>query len=139
MDIPIIEILVNFFVAIDPNHSNLCGWSIGCFQNSVHVFEGSGLLLNPKERKSNHPPPLTQATPNTYSAQSFQKYLIEISLPYVSASEEGSEYSSIMCGNLQRGARKKLRRNKYDDFIRRQKRLTGFDNKIIRLTEKETL
>ncbi|KAL0214817.1 hypothetical protein P9112_007001 [Eukaryota sp. TZLM1-RC] len=124
-----------FFVAIDPNHSNLCGWTAGSFRNSATVFERSGLLLNPKERRLNHPPPLTQATPNTYSAQSFQEYLIEISLPYVPESEEEPEYASIMSGNLQRGARKKLRRNKFDFFIRRQKRLTSFINKIKRLSE----
>ncbi|KAL0224096.1 hypothetical protein P9112_003486 [Eukaryota sp. TZLM1-RC] len=124
-----------FFVAINPNHSNLCGWTAGSFRNSAPVFERSGLLLNPKERRLNHPPPLTQATPNTYSAQSFQEYLIEISLPYVSESEEEPEYASIMSGNLQRGARKKLRRNKFDFFIRRQKRITSFINKIKRLSE----
>ncbi|KAL0223675.1 hypothetical protein P9112_003065 [Eukaryota sp. TZLM1-RC] len=124
-----------FFVAIDPNQSNLCGWTAGSFRNSATVFERSGLLLNPKERRLNHPPPLTQATPNTYSAQSFQEYLIEISLPYVPESEEEPEYASIMSGNLQRGARKKLRRNKFDFFIRRQKRLTSFINKIKRLSE----
>ncbi|KAL0214329.1 hypothetical protein P9112_006513 [Eukaryota sp. TZLM1-RC] len=124
-----------FFVAIDPNHSNLCGWTNGSFRNSATIFERSGLLLNPKERRLNHPPPLTQATPNTYSAQSFQEYLIEISLPYVPESEEEPEYASIMSGNLQRGARKKLRRNKFDFFIRRQKRLTSFINKIKRLSE----
>ncbi|KAL0205786.1 hypothetical protein P9112_001093 [Eukaryota sp. TZLM1-RC] len=100
-----------FFVAIDPNHSNLCGWTAGSFRNSAHVFERSRLLLNPKERRLNHPPPLTQATPNTYSAQSFQEYLIEISLSYVPESEEEPEYASIMSGNLQRGERKKVRRN----------------------------
>ncbi|KAL0225718.1 hypothetical protein P9112_013042 [Eukaryota sp. TZLM1-RC] len=124
-----------FFVAIDPNHSNLYGWTAGSFRNSAPVFERSGLLLNRKERRLNHPPPLTQATPNTYSAQSFQEYLIEISLPYVSESEEEPEYSSIMSGNLQRGARKKLRRNKFDFFIRRQKRITSFINKIKRWSE----
>ncbi|KAL0218599.1 hypothetical protein P9112_004252 [Eukaryota sp. TZLM1-RC] len=124
-----------FFVAIDPNHSNLCGWTAGSFRNSTPVFERSGLLLNPKERRLNHPPPLTQATPNTYYAQSFQEYLIEISLPYVPESEEEPEYSSIMSGNLQRAARKKLRRNKFDFFIRRQKRITSFINKIKRLSE----
>ncbi|KAL0207482.1 hypothetical protein P9112_012110 [Eukaryota sp. TZLM1-RC] len=36
-----------FFVAIDPNHTNLCGWTAGSFRNSAPVFEGSGLLLNP--------------------------------------------------------------------------------------------
>ncbi|KAL0218511.1 hypothetical protein P9112_004164 [Eukaryota sp. TZLM1-RC] len=128
-----------FFVAIDPNHSNLCGWTAGSFRNSAPVFERSGLLLNPKERRLNHPPPLTQATPNTYSAQSFQEYLIEISLPYVPESEEEPEYGSIMSGNLQRGARKKLRRNKFDFFIRRQKRITSFINKIKRLSEGKTL
>ncbi|KAL0218831.1 hypothetical protein P9112_004484 [Eukaryota sp. TZLM1-RC] len=40
-----------------------------------------------------------------------------------------------MSGNLQRGARKKLRRNKFDFFIRRQKRLTSFINKIKHLSE----
>ncbi|KAL0214582.1 hypothetical protein P9112_006773 [Eukaryota sp. TZLM1-RC] len=119
-----------FFVAIDPNYSNLCGWTAGSFRNSAPVFERSGLLLNPKERRLNHPPPLTQATPDTYSAQSFQEYLIEISLPYVLESEEEPEYSSIMSGNMQRGARKKLRRNKFDFFIIRQKRITSFINKI---------
>ncbi|KAL0223702.1 hypothetical protein P9112_003092 [Eukaryota sp. TZLM1-RC] len=120
----------------DPDENfNLCGWTAGSFRNSATVFERSGLLLNPKERRLNHPPPLTQATPNTYSAQSFQEYLIEISLPYVPESEEEPEYASIMSGNLQRGARKKLRRNKFDFFIRRQKRLTTFINKIKRLSE----
>ncbi|KAL0208931.1 hypothetical protein P9112_011518 [Eukaryota sp. TZLM1-RC] len=110
-------------------------WTAGSFRNSAPVFEHSGLLLNPKERRLNHPPPLTQATPNTYSAQSVQEYLIEISLPYVPESEEEPEYASIMSGNLQRGVRKKLRRNKFDFFIRRQKRITSFTNKIKRLSE----
>ncbi|KAL0206394.1 hypothetical protein P9112_001701 [Eukaryota sp. TZLM1-RC] len=66
---------------------------------------------------------------------SFQEYLIEISLPYVPESEEEPEYASIMSGNLQRGARKKLRRNQFDFFIRRQKRINSFINKIKRLSE----
>ncbi|KAL0222989.1 hypothetical protein P9112_002379 [Eukaryota sp. TZLM1-RC] len=93
MNSPIIEILMKIFVSIDPNHTNLCGWTAGSFRNYALVFEGSGLLLNPKERKLNHPPSLTQATPNTYSAQNFQEYLIETSLPYVSESGKGPEYT----------------------------------------------
>ncbi|KAL0207853.1 hypothetical protein P9112_010440 [Eukaryota sp. TZLM1-RC] len=76
-----------FFVAIDHNLSNYCGWTVGSFRNSANVLEGSGLLLK-TERKSNHPPPLTQATRNTYSAQSLQEYLIETKLPDVFELEE---------------------------------------------------
>ncbi|KAL0222820.1 hypothetical protein P9112_002210 [Eukaryota sp. TZLM1-RC] len=67
------------FCAIDPNHKNLCGYSIGSrIDNSNVDHQLLGLVLNPKARKIIHPPVLTHASPNCYFAKNLHKYLNEI-------------------------------------------------------------
>ncbi|KAL0205449.1 hypothetical protein P9112_000756 [Eukaryota sp. TZLM1-RC] len=50
---------------IDPNHKDLCGYSIGSrIDNSIEDHQLSGLVLNPKATKIIQPPVLYHASPN---------------------------------------------------------------------------
>ncbi|KAL0214495.1 hypothetical protein P9112_006679 [Eukaryota sp. TZLM1-RC] len=70
------------FCAIDPNHKNLGGYSIGSRIDNNNVdHQLSGLVLNPKARKIIHPPVLTHASPNCYFAKNLHKYLNEVAMP----------------------------------------------------------
>ncbi|KAL0218785.1 hypothetical protein P9112_004438 [Eukaryota sp. TZLM1-RC] len=60
--------------AIDPNHSNLCGSSIGtCSGLTV-----SNIFLAQKQRKINHSVSLTHSSIDIYDVQKMNHYLVEI-------------------------------------------------------------
>ncbi|KAL0222912.1 hypothetical protein P9112_002302 [Eukaryota sp. TZLM1-RC] len=135
-DLPIREDL--FFVAVDPNHSNLCGWTTGhCSQENRVIVEQSGILLNPKAKVIDFPQPLTQSSVNTYSVESFNKYLIEIASLIMN---DEQETISLVSQTLTNSTDRIVRRNKFDFVIRRQKRFIHFINKIKRLANnRETI
>ncbi|KAL0214775.1 hypothetical protein P9112_006959 [Eukaryota sp. TZLM1-RC] len=125
------------FCAIDPNHKNLFGYSSGSRIDNNNVdHQLSGLVLNPKARKIIHPPVLTHASPNCYFAKNLHKYLNEIAMPlmWVPTQEEISNPDfrtrTILDQLLINGDHRALRRKKFDFFIRRQKRIMGFIEKI---------
>ncbi|KAL0216503.1 hypothetical protein P9112_008687 [Eukaryota sp. TZLM1-RC] len=63
------------FWAIDPNHSNLCGSSIGTRSGPTV----SNIFLAPKQRKINHSASLTHSSIDVYDVQKLNHYLLEIS------------------------------------------------------------
>ncbi|KAL0231362.1 hypothetical protein GEMRC1_010766 [Eukaryota sp. GEM-RC1] len=107
--------------AIDPNHSNLCGWSIGT--NTDYLLD-SGITLAPKAKAINTVMfgALSNSTSNTYSAQNMYLYLLEISTTIV---DQNMSKNSLE-RRLLNGNRPNLRRNKFDFFIRKQKRFDLF-------------
>ncbi|KAL0214652.1 hypothetical protein P9112_006836 [Eukaryota sp. TZLM1-RC] len=135
------------FCAIDPNHKNLCGYSIGSRIDNNNVdHQLSGLVLNPKARKIIHPPVLTHASPNCYFAKNLHKYLNEIAMPlmWVPTQQEISNPDfrprTIIDQLLINGDRRALRRNKFDFFIRRQKIIMGFiENIKLMVNGRETI
>ncbi|KAL0224022.1 hypothetical protein P9112_003412 [Eukaryota sp. TZLM1-RC] len=119
------------------NHKNLCGYSIGSRIDNNNVdHQLSGLVLNPKARKIIHPPVLTHASPNCYFAENLHKYLNEVAMPlmWVLTQEEINNPDfrprTILDQLLINVDRRALRRNKFDFFIRRQKRIMGLIEKI---------
>ncbi|KAL0222927.1 hypothetical protein P9112_002317 [Eukaryota sp. TZLM1-RC] len=125
------------FCAIDPNDKNLCSYSVGSrIDDNIVDHQLSGLVLNPKAKKIIQPPVLTHASPNCYFAKNLHKYLNEIAMPlmWVPTQEEISNPDfrprTILVQLLMNGDRRDLRHNKFDFFIRRQKRIMRFIEKI---------
>ncbi|KAL0216676.1 hypothetical protein P9112_008860 [Eukaryota sp. TZLM1-RC] len=109
------------FCAIDPNHKNLCGYSIGSRIDNNNVdHQLLGLVLNPKARKMIHPPVLTHAPPHCYFVKNLHKYLNEIATPlmWVPTQEEISNPDFLPRTALDQlqinEDRRALRRNKFD-------------------------
>ncbi|KAL0213623.1 hypothetical protein P9112_005807 [Eukaryota sp. TZLM1-RC] len=95
-----------------------------------------GPVLSMPPKKIIQPPVLTQASPNCYFVQDFREYLCETATPMarVPTQEEISNPDfrprTILDQLLIYGDRRVLHRNKFDFFIRRQKRIMGFIEKI---------
>ncbi|KAL0210346.1 hypothetical protein RCL1_004782 [Eukaryota sp. TZLM3-RCL] len=103
-----------FFIAIDPNHTNLCGYSCA-ISNGIHTrFVESNLVWAAGPKKLTHPAPLNQLTPNVYTVGGF--------LQYVHGLQQAVNQHSVIQHYLERGRRRALRRNRFDFWIRKQKR-----------------
>ncbi|KAL0206788.1 hypothetical protein P9112_012499 [Eukaryota sp. TZLM1-RC] len=117
------------FWAIDPNHSNLCGSSI-VTRSGPTV---SNIFLAPKQRKINHSASLTHSSIDVYDVQKLNYYLLEISTIGDYKDYEGNNVRrSLLKQQLYLSARKELRRNTIDFFIRKQRRFSS----IIKQSEK---
>ncbi|KAL0207648.1 hypothetical protein P9112_012276 [Eukaryota sp. TZLM1-RC] len=78
------------FCAIDPNHKNLCRYSIGSRMDDNNVdHQLSGLVLNPKAKNIIPPPVLSHASPDCYFKQNFRVYLYEIATPLMWVKKSG--------------------------------------------------
>ncbi|KAL0227877.1 hypothetical protein RCL1_004020 [Eukaryota sp. TZLM3-RCL] len=117
-----------FILAIDPNHSNLCGWTAG----SKSWELTSGILLSPKGRKQKPPVPVTSLTPDVYNFQNFTQYLIAVSHTW-------NNEANLIDQVLTESKRKVFRRVKFDFFIRKQKRFQHFWNKVKALARDKTI
>ncbi|KAL0228385.1 hypothetical protein RCL1_004528 [Eukaryota sp. TZLM3-RCL] len=103
-----------FFIAIDPNHTNLCGYSCA-ISNGIHTrFVESNLVWAASPKKLTHPAPLNQLTPNVYTVGGF--------VQYVHGLQQVVNQHSVIQHYLERGRRRALRRNRFDFWIRKQKR-----------------
>ncbi|KAL0227833.1 hypothetical protein RCL1_003976 [Eukaryota sp. TZLM3-RCL] len=109
-----------FFLAIDPNHTCLCGYTCG----SGEAISESNLVWAASSKKIAHPPPLNQLTPNVYTVQGFSQYLIGMQMV------DAASGRTILQEYLFRGRRKAVRRVKFDFYIRKQKRFQHFWNRI---------
>ncbi|KAL0223108.1 hypothetical protein P9112_002498 [Eukaryota sp. TZLM1-RC] len=135
------------FCAIDPNPKNLCGYLIGSRMDDNNVnHQLSGCVLNPRAKNIIQPPFMTHASPNCYFVQNFREYSYEIATPlmWVPTQEEISNPDfrprTILDQLLINGDLQVLRRNKFDFFIRRQKRIMGLMEKIKLMTNgRETI
>ncbi|KAL0228896.1 hypothetical protein GEMRC1_013516 [Eukaryota sp. GEM-RC1] len=96
-----------FFVAIDPNHKNLCGWTAGV--TDPDGPQHSGLLLNPKPEEWIPERTITQLSADVYLAQDFDQYLFEIT-----ATRENLGNQSIVDFHLSQGLVWERRRRKFD-------------------------
>ncbi|KAL0226504.1 hypothetical protein P9112_013828 [Eukaryota sp. TZLM1-RC] len=114
------------FLAIDPNHSNLCGSSIGT-RSGLTV---SNIFSAPKQRKINHSNSLTYSSIDVYDVQKSNHCLLEISTIGDYKDYEGNNVRrSLLKQQLYLSARKALRRNTLDFFIRKQKNSSPLSTK----------
>ncbi|KAL0223107.1 hypothetical protein P9112_002497 [Eukaryota sp. TZLM1-RC] len=115
------------FWVIDPNHSILCG-------SSIETRAGptvSNIFLTPKQRKINHSASLTHSSIDVYDVQKLNHYLLEISTISDYKDYEGNNVRrSLPKQQLYLSARKALRKNTFDFFIRKQKRFSSITIKV---------
>ncbi|KAL0207831.1 hypothetical protein P9112_010418 [Eukaryota sp. TZLM1-RC] len=114
------------FWAIIPNHSNLCGSSIGT-RSGLTV---SKFFLAPKQLKINHSASQTHSSIDVYDVH-LNHYLLEISTIGDYKDYEGDNgRRSLLKQQLYLSAREALRRNTFDFFTRKQKRSGSIINKV---------
>ncbi|KAL0220293.1 hypothetical protein RCL1_000147 [Eukaryota sp. TZLM3-RCL] len=121
---PVFEGFPNaLLVAIDPNHSNLCGYSYW-YESMDHAT--SKIKLAPKGRARAPFNYLdTNISPNVCTAQDFEQYLQLV---------VGSGIHDDSCPlnhQLRQSSKISIRRHRFDFFIRRQRRYQELVNELI--------